>query len=221
MKAIAEIEKMSHHLLDFKRINHLYKELKKPLTKEKKKKIVNGTVGFVLFVGVVAIATPFIKSQFQNKSLEEIQLINEQETVIQFLTAHNAMMNDANATLSDIYAYIQSYYQNEELRILLTEKRQQFLNYEEQLQNDNPLLMDITKNTLNKLTILVTAIETVLNDSSSIEEDMVKMNLFTEEYQKASEKEKTLLITLLNQSGIRYEILPNGQIQYEYFTKND
>lgn len=213
MRAITEVGKIGHKFLDITPFKHIRHDKKNPL--RNKKMIVRGAVGLVLLAGAVAVVTPIVKAQFQQGEIGNIEMVGIQQNTADFVKLNTMTINYANATLSDIYAYIESGF-SEEKRAVLVEKKYGLLEYKNQLSPSNRLFLPASENTIQKVSILLSAIDNFLDHPTSTEEDMVKLNLYTAEYKKATEKEQGLLITLLNSAGINYETLPNGQIKISY-----
>jgi hypothetical protein len=221
MKVVGVMGRIGHKFMDLKTIKNTICETRKELSKSKGKAVVNSAVGLALLVGVVAVVTPIVKAQMQRGGeVEDIEMVSIQESTADFLKLNTMAVNYANSTLGDVYAFVQSGFSEEQREVLLA-KKYGLMEYKAQLSPSNPLFLDLSENTIQKVTILLTAIDNFLDHSSTPEEDMVKLNLYTNEYKVASEKEQQLLISLLDYAGMNYEVLPNGQIKYSYLKVNE
>lgn len=216
MKVIGVMSKISSKVIDMKSFKHNIYQSRKELNKGKGKSVVNNVVGLALIVGVVAVVTPLVKAQLHHGPVEDIEMVSIQESTANFLKLNTMAVNYANSTLGDIYTYIHSGFLDEQREALLA-KQYGLTEYKNQLTSSNPLYLELSENTVQKITILLSAIENFLDQTTAHEEDMVKLNLYTDEYKEASENEQQLLIKLLNYAGMSYEVLPNGQIKYTYF----
>ncbi|PLS19148.1 hypothetical protein CVD28_01700 [Bacillus sp. M6-12] len=215
MKVAGVMGKLGDKMMDFKTFKSTLQESKKSLNKRKGKAVVNGVVGLALFVGVVAVVTPLVKAQLQRGDVTEIEMVSVQKETADFVKLNTMAVNYANSTLADIYAFVQSGFAEEQREVLLA-KQYGLTEYKNQLSPSNPLFLDLSENTSHKISLLLSAIDNFLDQSTSTDEDMVKLNLYTNEYKEASNKEQQLLVSLLDYAGMTYEVLPNGQIKYSY-----
>jgi hypothetical protein len=216
MKVVGVMEKIGEKWIDRKRIKEFLGEYKGSWKQVDSRTVVNGAVGLVLLVGAVAIISPVVKAQLlQRSDVGSVEMVVLQEGTADFLKLNTMAVNYANVTLADVYTYVQSGF-SEGQRDVLVAKRSELLKYKDTLTPSNPIFLPMSENSVQKLTLLISAIDAFLDQTTPEEEDMVKLNVYTSEYQKASEAERQFLIAILDQTGMNYELLDNGQIKYSY-----
>lgn len=222
MKVSIVVERLGQMKSDIRTLKSSLNENKIKFPHLKKKTIINGAVGFALMVSVVAVVTPFVKAQSQrnNTGLDKpIELISIQKETVEFIKLNSIIINYANSTLDEIYS-IAPYELTQEQKEMLLAKQYGLMKYKDQISPTDSRFQALSENTVQKISILLSAIDSFLMTPSKHQENMVKLNLYTDEYKKVTDTEQPLLIELLNKTGMSYEVLEDGQIHYSYLTEN-
>lgn len=222
MKVSIVVERIGQMKSDIRTLKDSLNENKKRFPHLKKKTIINGAVGFALMVSVVAVVTPLVKAQSQRNNVgldKPIELISIQKETVEFIKLNSMIINYANSTLDEIYS-IAPYELTQEQKEMLLAKQYGLMKYKDQISPSDSRFKSLSENTVQKITILLSAIDSYLMTPSKLQENMVKLNLYTDEYKEATEIEQPLLIELLNKTGMSYEVLEDGQIHYSYLTEN-
>ena len=220
MKVMGVVDKIGDKMIPFKSIKEFIRAKKMNLTEMDSRKVVTGAVTFVFLAGAVAVVTPIVKTHLLTSDVGDVEMVTVQEETADFLKLNTMAINYANTTLSDIYTYVQSGFPEAQKEILLF-KRMELYKYKEQLTPSNPIFMPMSQNSVQKITLLLSAIEAFIDPTNPHEEDLVKLNVYTSEYKKASDNEQLLLINILDHAGMNYELMENGQIRYSYLKMNE
>lgn len=220
MKVIGVVDKIGDKMIPYKSIKEFFRTKKDILKELDSRKVVTGTVAFVFLAGAVAVVTPIVKTHLLSSDVGTVELVLVQEETADFLKVNTMAINYANTTLSDIYTYVQAGFPEGHKELLLF-KQMELYKYKEQLTPSNPIFMPMSQNSVQKITLLLSAIDAFVDQTNTHEEDLVKLNVYTSEYKKASDREQSLLISILDHAGMNYELLENGQIRYSYFKMNE
>lgn len=220
MRVTGVMGKIGDKVIPFRTIKEFIRVKKDYLSEVDSRKVVSGTVALVFLAGAVAVVTPIVKTHFLSSDVGAVEMVSAQEDVANFLKLNAMAINYANTTLSDIYTYAQSDFPEAQKKILMY-KQMELHKYKEQLTSNNPVFLPMSQNSIQKITLLLSAIETFLDSANSNEEDLVKLNVYTSEYKKVSDNEQFLLMNMLDHAGMNYELMEGGQIRYSYLKMNE
>lgn len=214
------MDKIGDKMTPFKTIKEFIRDKKDHLSEMDSRKVMTGTVALVFLAGAVAVVTPIVKTHLLTSDVGVVEMVSVQGETADFLKLNTMAINYANTTLSDIYTYAQSDFPEAQKKILMY-KKMELYKYKEQLNPNNAVFLPMSQNSIQKITLLLSAIETLMDSTDSTEEDLLKLNLYTSEYKEATDNEQQLLIDILDHAGMNYELMDNGQVRYSYLKMNE